>query len=51
MPAGSNVDTNFVRSIRGEEEIAAPVVCGLRTIELTEAAWKSAAAGGELTRV
>ncbi|MFO8008775.1 MAG: Gfo/Idh/MocA family oxidoreductase [Candidatus Brocadiia bacterium] len=36
---------NFLESIRGEAEPYAPSVCGLRTIELTEAAWKSAASG------
>jgi len=51
MPAGSDVDTNFIRAIQGKEEIAAPPICGLRTIEITEAAWQSAAAGGALTTV
>jgi len=51
MPAGSDVNTNFVRAIQGLEEIAAPPICGLRTIELTEAAWESGAAGGALTAV
>lgn len=51
MPAGSDVDTNFIRAILGTEEIAAPPICGLRTIELTEAAWESGAAGGRLTDV
>jgi len=51
MPAGTDVDTNFIRAIQGLEEIAAPPICGLRTIELTEAAWESAAAGGKLTAV
>lgn len=51
LPEASNVDLNFIRAIQGKEEIAAPPICGLHTIELTEAAWKSAAAGGELTRV
>ncbi len=51
MPAGSDVDTNFVRAIQGTEEIAAAPINGLRTIELTEAAWESAAAGGQVTPV
>ena len=51
MPASTDVDTNFIRAIFGTEEIAAPPICGLRTIELTEAAWESAAAGGALTDV
>jgi predicted dehydrogenase len=51
MPAGTDVNTNFVRAILGLEEVAAPPICGLRTIELTEAAWESGAAGGALTDV
>jgi len=43
---GSNCPShNFVRAILGEEQVAAPSVCGLRTIELTEAAWRSAESG------
>lgn len=38
-------DHNFIEAILGREEVLAPSVCGLRTIELTEAAWKSAATG------
>ena len=51
MPAGSDVDTNFIHAILGTEEIAAAPINGLRTIELTEAAWESAAAGGQVTAV
>ncbi len=51
MPAGSDVDTNFIHAILGTEEIAAAPINGLRTIELTEAAWESAASGGQLTPV
>lgn len=51
LPEGTDVDTNFIRAIQGTEEIAAAPINGLRTIELTEAAWKSAAAGGALTPV
>jgi predicted dehydrogenase len=44
---GSNSpDRNFINAILGREELLAPSVCGLRTIELTEAAWKSAESGG-----
>jgi predicted dehydrogenase len=46
LPPGQNIDQNFVGAIRGENGIAAPPVAGLRTIELTEAAWKSAAQNG-----
>jgi len=39
-------DRNFVRAIQGRESAMAPFECGLRVIELTEAAWVSAARGG-----
>lgn len=51
MPPGSDVDTNFIRTIQGTEQIAAAPINGLRTIELTEAAWESGAAGGQRTAV
>ena len=51
MPAGSDVDTNFVHAVQGKEEIAAAPINGLRTIELTEAAWESAKNGGQVTPV
>lgn len=41
----SNPDLNFVRAIRGEEALEIPAECGLRVIELTEAAWRSAKTG------
>lgn len=46
MPEGQNIDQNFIGAIRGENPVGAPPLCGLRTIELTEAAWKSAAQQG-----
>jgi predicted dehydrogenase len=46
LPSGQNIDENFIGAIRGENEIAAQPICGLRTIELTEAAWRSAADSG-----
>ncbi len=51
MPDGSDVITNFIHGILGTEEIAAVPMNGLRTIELTEAAWESAASGGKTTAV
>lgn len=45
LPKGSDPDTNFVRSSLGEEEPQAPPICGLRVIQLTEAAWSSAKKG------
>ena len=41
----SSCDHNFVDAILGTAEAAAPSVCGLRTIELTEATWRAAETG------
>ncbi|HOV32311.1 MAG TPA: Gfo/Idh/MocA family oxidoreductase [Candidatus Hydrogenedens sp.] len=41
----SNPDLNFVMSILGREQPEVPPECGLRTIEVTESAWKSAKLG------
>lgn len=38
-------DANFVRCILGKAKPETPPECGLRTIEVTEAAWKSAESG------
>lgn len=46
-----NPDSNFIDCILGKDEPQAPPECGLRTIEVTEAAWKSAAAGGKPVKV
>jgi predicted dehydrogenase len=51
MPPGENIDENFIRAIRGEADVAAPPICGLRTIELTEAAWRSGADHGRPVRM
>jgi len=51
MPVISDIDTNFVHAVLGTEEIAAAPINGLRTIELTEAAWESARSGGRVTPV
>ncbi len=51
MPVISNIDTNFVHAVLGTEEIVAAPINGLRTIELTEAAWQSARNGGKVTPV
>ena len=40
-----NPDSNFVDCILGKDVPQTPPECGLRTIEVTEAAWKSAAGG------
>jgi predicted dehydrogenase len=41
----SNADRNFVDSILGKDEPQTPAVCGLRVMQLTEAAWASARIG------
>lgn len=52
MPEGRNIDEDFVQAIRGERSaVAAPPICGLRTIELTEAAWRSAAQKGAIVKM
>jgi len=38
-------DHNFIDAILGRAEVLAPSACGLRTIELTEAAWRSSETG------
>ncbi|HOJ34221.1 MAG TPA: Gfo/Idh/MocA family oxidoreductase [Candidatus Hydrogenedentes bacterium] len=40
-----NHDSNFIDSILGKDVPQTPPECGLRTIEVTEAAWKSAKTG------
>jgi len=44
-PATSDPDANFVRAILGHEQVQVPAECGLAVIELTEAAYRSAAEG------
>lgn len=46
-----NPDANFIDAIRSGQEVQSPPLCGLRVIELTEAAWKSAARGGRPVRM
>ena len=45
MPEGSNPDRNWVEAIAYGTPIETPAICGLRVIELTEAAWQSAERG------
>lgn len=45
MPAGNNPDRAFIDLLLGKAENRVPPECGLRVIELTEAAWKSAEVG------
>ena len=46
-----NPDSNFIDVMLGKGTPETPPECGLRVIEVTEAAWKSAAAGGKPVRV
>jgi predicted dehydrogenase len=43
MPKGSAPDENFIAAILGKEKVGSTATWGLRVIELTEAAWNSAA--------
>jgi predicted dehydrogenase len=45
LPEGGNPDQNLVDAILGRDVNWSPPICGLRVIELTEAAWKSAEVG------
>lgn len=45
MPEGSTPDANFINAILGREPVGSPAIWGLRVIELTESAWRSAAEG------
>jgi len=45
LPDSSTPDRNFVDAILGRDQVRVPPECGLRVIELTEAAWKSAELG------
>ena len=45
-PADLSPEQNFVDAILRGAEVLAPFECGLRTIELTQAAWTSAENGG-----
>ncbi|MCZ6632572.1 MAG: Gfo/Idh/MocA family oxidoreductase [bacterium] len=47
----SSPDQNFVDAILGKDKIQVPPICGLRVIQLTEAAWESAEKGGRPIRV
>jgi predicted dehydrogenase len=49
MPTGSTPDANFINAILGREPVGSGAIWGLRVIELTEAAWKSAAEGRIVT--
>ncbi len=45
LPGSTTPDQNFIDAILGRDRVQVPPECGLRVIELTEAAWASAASG------
>ena len=51
MPGSTDPDRNFIDAILGKAELQVPAECGLRVIQLTEAAWQSAARGGAPVKV
>ncbi len=52
LPPTRTIDDDWIRTIRGLQDApAAPPICGLRTIELTEAAWQSGAKHGAVVRM
>jgi predicted dehydrogenase len=46
LVGGTTADQNFIDAILGKAKVESPFECGLEVIRLTEAAWKSAEAGG-----
>lgn len=42
LPGSQSPDRNFIDAVLGRAEVEVPPICGLRVIELTEAAWESA---------
>ena len=45
LPEGGTTDQNLVDAILGRDRVWSPPICGLRVIELTQAAWKSTEVG------
>ncbi|SVD62122.1 uncharacterized protein METZ01_LOCUS414976, partial [marine metagenome] len=45
LPGATTPDGNFFDAILGRDEVQVPPECGLRVIELTQAAWESARTG------
>ena len=45
LPAGSTPDQNFVDAILNRDTVKSPAECGLRVMQLSEAAWRSAETG------
>jgi predicted dehydrogenase len=51
LPRDADPDRAFINLILGTAPNVVPPECGLRVIQLTEAAWKSGAAGGKPVKV
>lgn len=51
LMGGTTADQNFIDAILGKGKVESPFECGLEVIRLTEAAWKSAANGGNAVSV
>ncbi|MES1227609.1 MAG: Gfo/Idh/MocA family oxidoreductase, partial [Armatimonadota bacterium] len=51
FPRWPGIQENFLAAIESGAEVLAPFECGLRTIELTEAAWRSHDQGGASVKV
>jgi predicted dehydrogenase len=51
LSGGTSADQNFIDAILGRAKVESPFECGLEVIRLTEAAWKSAASGGNSVSV
>jgi predicted dehydrogenase len=45
LPPGSTPDQNFIDAILGRDTVKSPAECGLRVMQLSEAAWQSAETG------
>jgi len=45
VPEASTPDENFLAAIQGKQPVLSPAECGLRVMQLSEAAWKSAERG------
>ena len=48
LPGAQSPDRNFINAILGTDDVQVPPECGLRVIELTEAAWESARTGASV---
>lgn len=51
LAGGGSTDQNFIDAILGRAEVVSPFECGLRVVELTEAAYTSSEQGGAAIRI